>query len=158
MKVSVMGTGYVGLVSGVCLAEKGHDVVCVDVDQAKVDKINKGIPPIYEIGLEEMLKNNIGSRLTATTDLRTAVLNSDISLIAVGTPFDGELIDLSFIKTVSRQVGEALKETSLKNGLIMRIDPTWFAVAPALIAEKSDLDEMFKLIDKSLKDAFDQVS
>jgi adenosylmethionine-8-amino-7-oxononanoate aminotransferase len=55
------------------------------------------------------------------------------------------------------QLGEALKETSLKNGLIMRIDPTWFAVAPALIAEKSDLDEMFKLIDKSLKDAFDQV-
>ncbi len=56
MKVSVVGTGYVGLVSGVCLAEKGHQVICVDVDAAKVDKINKGIPPIYEAGLEELLQ------------------------------------------------------------------------------------------------------
>lgn len=110
MKVSVVGTGYVGLVSGTCLAEKGHDVVCVDIDQAKVDQINQGIPPIYEAGLEEILKANVGDRLRATTDLRTAVLESDISLIAVGTPFRGDEIDLTFIKTVARQIGDVLKD------------------------------------------------
>jgi UDPglucose 6-dehydrogenase len=61
MKVSVAGTGYVGLVSGVCLAEKGHQVICIDIDEQKVDKINNGLPPIYEEGLEELLKKNVGS-------------------------------------------------------------------------------------------------
>jgi UDPglucose 6-dehydrogenase/GDP-mannose 6-dehydrogenase len=110
MKVSVMGTGYVGLVSGVCLAEKGHEVVCVDVDEAKVDKINNGISPIYEVGLEDLLKHNVGSGLNATSDLHSSVINSDLSLVAVGTPFDGERIDLTYIKTVSHQIGEALRE------------------------------------------------
>lgn len=110
MKVSVVGTGYVGLVSGTCLAEKGHDVVCVDIDQSKVDQINQGIPPIYEAGLEDMLKANVGSRLIATTDLRSAVMDSAISLIAVGTPFRGDEIDLTFIKTVARQIGEVLRD------------------------------------------------
>ncbi|MEA5451384.1 UDP-glucose/GDP-mannose dehydrogenase family protein [Leptolyngbya sp. CCNP1308] len=110
MKVSVVGTGYVGLVSGTCLAEKGHEVVCVDIDQAKVDQINQGIPPIYEAGLEDMLKANVGTRLRATTDLRTAVMESQISLIAVGTPFRGDEIDLRFIETVARQIGEVLKD------------------------------------------------
>jgi UDPglucose 6-dehydrogenase len=110
MKVSVVGTGYVGLVSGVCLAEKGHQVICVDVDQTKVDKINKGIPPIYEAGLEELLQKNIGTTLTATTDLRQAVMDTEISLIAVGTPFDGSEIDLKYIKLVSEQIGAVLKD------------------------------------------------
>lgn len=109
MKVSIVGTGYVGLVSGVCLAEKGHQVTCVDIDQTKVDKINQGIPPIYEDGLEDLLKKNIGTNLKATTDLRQAVMESQLSLIAVGTPFDGQEIDLKFIKTVARQIGEVLK-------------------------------------------------
>jgi len=108
MKVSVIGTGYVGLVSGVCLAEKGHEVVCVDIDKAKVDMINGGRPPIYEVGLEELLKNNIGTRLKAVTDLADAVHQSEITLIAVGTPFDGERIDLTYVKQVSREIGKAL--------------------------------------------------
>lgn len=110
MKITVAGTGYVGLVSGVCLAAKGHDVVCIDLDQEKVDKINRGEPPIYEEGLEELLKANIGTRLRASTDLREAVINSDISLIAVGTPFDGSAIDVSYIRQVSREIGAALRE------------------------------------------------
>jgi UDPglucose 6-dehydrogenase/GDP-mannose 6-dehydrogenase len=85
-------------------------VVCVDIDQAKVDRINQGIPPIYEAGLEDMLKANVGTRLRATTDLRTAVMESQISLIAVGTPFRGDEIDLTFIETVARQIGEVLKD------------------------------------------------
>ena len=110
MKVSVMGTGYVGLVSGVCLAAKGHEVICVDIDKEKVANINNGIPPIYEKGLEDLLKENIGKTLVATDELHKAVQDTDLSLIAVGTPFDGEYIDLSYIKDVSRQIGEAIKD------------------------------------------------
>jgi len=110
MKVSVIGTGYVGLVSGVCLAERGHQVICVDVDQQKIDNINQGVPPIYEHGLEELLKKNIHVNLHATTALHKAVLETDISLIAVGTPFDGNKIDLRYIQEVSLQIGKALKD------------------------------------------------
>lgn len=111
MNVSVIGTGYVGLVTSVCLAEKGHRVVCVDVDQAKVDQINHGIPPIYERGLEELLLRHIGMRLEATTDLQKAIVQTELSLIAVGTPFNGQQIDLTSIKTVSEQIGRALRTT-----------------------------------------------
>lgn len=110
MKISVVGTGYVGLVSGVCLAEKGHQVTCVDIDPAKVDQINRGIPPIYEAGLEALLKKNIGNALQATTDLHTAVMESELSLIAVGTPFDGQHIDLKYIKAVAEQIGTVLRQ------------------------------------------------
>lgn len=120
MKVSVVGTGYVGLVSGVCLAEKGHHVTCVDVDQAKVERINSGIPPIYEAGLEELLQKHIGKNVVATTDLREAVLNTDISLIAVGTPFDGNEIDLKYIKMVSEQIGTVLKDKAGYHVIIVK--------------------------------------
>ncbi len=110
MKVSVVGTGYVGLVSGVCLAEKGHEVICVDNDAAKVDKINAGQSPIYEAGLDDLLTRNIGRRLSATTDLKQAVLDSDVSLLAVGTPFNGSEIDLTYVRQVARDIGSALRE------------------------------------------------
>jgi UDPglucose 6-dehydrogenase len=109
MKLSVIGTGFVGLVTCVCFAEKGHQVVGVDVDRAKVDLINGGTPPIYEQGLEKLLRKHIGGRFQATTDLDRAVQETDLSLITVGTPFDGRHIDLTYIKTVSRQIGEALR-------------------------------------------------
>jgi UDPglucose 6-dehydrogenase/GDP-mannose 6-dehydrogenase len=120
MKVSVAGTGYVGLVSGVCLAEKGHQVICIDIDEEKVEKINNGIPPIYEDSLEELLKKNVGAQLKATTDLRQAVLDSDLSLIAVGTPFDGNEIDLKYIKIVARQIGEVLKEKDTFHTVVVK--------------------------------------
>ena len=109
MKVSIIGTGYVGLVTGVCLAEKGHYSICVDVDQEKVDKINGSIPPVHEKGLEDLLRKNIHKRLEATTDLSNAVLSTEMTLIAVGTPFDGNNIDLSSIQEVSWQIGKVLK-------------------------------------------------
>ena len=112
MKISIIGTGYVGLVTGVCFAEKGHDVVCVDVDQKKVDLINAGTPPIFERGLEELLRKNLKTRLRATTDLHKAVHETQISMIAVGTPFDGREIDLTFIKAVSREIGQSLRSKS----------------------------------------------
>jgi UDPglucose 6-dehydrogenase len=110
MKVSILGTGYVGLVSGVCLAEKGHVVTCVDIDPKKVERTNQGEPIIYENGLDELLARNIGISFSATTDLREAVLGTELSMIAVGTPFDGNEIDLTFIKEVSRQIGATLRE------------------------------------------------
>ncbi|MFP6905720.1 MAG: UDP-glucose/GDP-mannose dehydrogenase family protein [Verrucomicrobiota bacterium] len=110
MRISVVGTGYVGLVSGVCLAEKGHEVLCVDIDQAKVDRINAGESPIHEDGLEALLKKHVGKRLQASTDLDQAVRESEVSLIAVGTPFKGDAIDLRFIRQVSEDIGRVLAD------------------------------------------------
>lgn len=121
MKVSVIGTGYVGLVSGVCLAEKGHTVCCVDIDPAKVEKTNRGIPIIHEAGLEDLLKQNLSNhRFRATTDLRSAVLGTDISIVAVGTPFSGQEIDLSYIQEVSQQIGTALREKSSYHAVVVK--------------------------------------
>ncbi|WP_138429444.1 UDP-glucose dehydrogenase family protein [Fodinibius saliphilus] len=110
MNISVIGTGYVGLVSGVCLSEKGHNVTCVDIDKEKVKKINSGIPPIYEKRLKELLNNNIKNGFSATTDLHSAILHSDLSIIAVGTPYRGDKIDLSSIKKAASAIGVSLKE------------------------------------------------
>lgn len=109
MNISVVGTGYVGLVSGVCLAEKGHQVVCVDNARAKVEQINNGDSPIYEEGLDDLLTQNIGNRLQATSDLEGAVAKTEVTLIAVGTPFDGNEIDLQYIRQVAKEIGTALK-------------------------------------------------
>jgi UDPglucose 6-dehydrogenase/GDP-mannose 6-dehydrogenase len=108
MKISIIGSGYVGLVTGVCLADKGHSIICVDADPEKVASINQGVPPIYEQGLEKLLKKNIKINLRATENLRQAVIDTNVSLIAVGTPFDGQRIDLTQIKDVSYQIGKAL--------------------------------------------------
>lgn len=108
----MIGTGYVGLVTGVCFAELGNNVVCVDVDEERVKKINKSIPPIYEKGLEELLKKNIDNkRIKATTDLKDAILNTDISFICVGTPSGLiDYIDLKYVKEVSKDIGKIIKE------------------------------------------------
>jgi UDPglucose 6-dehydrogenase/GDP-mannose 6-dehydrogenase len=108
MKLSVIGTGYVGLVSGVCLASVGHDVQCVDIDADKVAGINAGNCPIHEDGLPELLASVLGTQFSATTDLAAAVQSSDLTLIAVGTPFGEERIDLAQIRAAAHSVGEAL--------------------------------------------------
>jgi len=120
MDISIVGTGYVGLVSGVCLAEKGHNVICVDIDKEKVDKINAGEPPIYEQGLSELLERNIGARLTATTDLRDVVARSSVAMIAVGTPFDGTAIDVSYIEAASEAIGEALRDKGERHTVVVK--------------------------------------
>jgi UDPglucose 6-dehydrogenase/GDP-mannose 6-dehydrogenase len=108
MRVSIIGAGYVGLVTGVGLAEVGHDVTCVDVDAGKVDSINRGQPPFHEDGLGEALARHVGTRLRAVTDLRAAVLATELTMIAVGTPLDGARIDLSHVEEAARQIGRAL--------------------------------------------------
>ena len=120
MKISVIGAGYVGLVTSVCLAEKGHQVICVDMDQEKVNLINNGKPPIFEKGLEELLKKNIHKNLQATTNLPEAVLSTQITFIAVGTPFDGHKIDLSQVEQVARHIGQVLKEKSTYHLVVVK--------------------------------------
>ena len=108
MRVSIIGTGYVGLVSGVCLAHLGHDVVCVDLDAAKVARINRGDAPIHEDGLDRLLTEVVGSRFRATTELDAAVQGSEVTILAVGTPFGEDRIDLRQIEAAAEQVGAAL--------------------------------------------------
>ena len=85
MKIAVAGTGYVGLVTGVCLASKGHKVTCVDVDEAKIQMMQKGISPIYEEGLEELMHESMDN-LTFTTDYASAYKDANVIFIGVGTP------------------------------------------------------------------------
>ena len=120
MKVSIIGTGYVGLVTGACLAEKGHQVVCVDIDPERVAALNRAESPIFEAGLEEILRSNVGRSLSATTDLTQAVLDSDITLIAVGTPFNGETIDLTAVLRATGQIGAALKLKSSYHVVVVK--------------------------------------
>jgi nucleotide sugar dehydrogenase len=115
MKIAVAGTGYVGLVAGVCFAEVGHDVTCVDVDEAKVKVMESGVSPIYEDGLEELMKkNNATGRLHYTTDYASAYANAEAIFIGVGTPEmpDGSA-NLSYIATVCRQIAESVEHDCL---------------------------------------------
>ena len=115
MKIAVAGTGYVGLVAGVCFAEKGYDVTCVDVDEKKVELMRQGISPIYEDGLEELMqKNNAAGTLHFTTDYTMAYKDADAIFIGVGTPEmpDGSA-NLSYIATVSRQIAETIEKDCL---------------------------------------------
>lgn len=109
MQVAIVGMGYVGLVTGVCLAEKDHHVTCVDLDEEKVRTVSSGRSPIYEEGLEELLARNLNAGFEATTDLAGATREADVTMIAVGTPFDGARIDLGAVRAATRSVGEAIR-------------------------------------------------
>ena len=114
-KIAVAGTGYVGLVAGVCFAEKGHQVICVDVDERKVETMKQGICPIYEQDLEELMQKNYKEgRLDYTTDYKNAYKDADAIFIGVGTPEqpDGSA-NLSYIATVSRQIAESIEKDCL---------------------------------------------
>src|ERR1039457_7034631 len=109
MKLTLIGTGYVGLVTGTCFAEVGHDVVCVDNDAAKVKLLQSGGIPIYEPGLEELVKKNVAAgRLAFSNSTAEGVQKSEVIFIAVPTPpqADGS-VDLSFISTVARDIAAA---------------------------------------------------
>lgn len=110
MKVSIVGTGYVGLVTGVSLASFGHSVICVDNDKSKVEKINGGHSPFFEPGIDEELAKVLKKKIfRATVELEKSIQESNITIIAVGTPTVNNQIDLTFIKKVSEQIGKALK-------------------------------------------------
>ena len=112
MKIAVIGTGYVGLVSGTCFAEVGNTVTCVDVNAKKIENLKKGIIPIYEPGLEAMVLNNIANKnLFFTTDIAQAIKQVEVVFIAVGTPMgeDGSA-DLQYVLSVAQSIGEAMEQ------------------------------------------------
>jgi UDPglucose 6-dehydrogenase/GDP-mannose 6-dehydrogenase len=112
MKISIIGMGYVGLVTGVSLAEFGHKVGCIDIDEEKISMIKNGKSHFFEPGIEKSLNKVLkNGNLSIIQDVERAVLGSDISIITVGTPTVNNKIDLSFIKKASRQIGKALEKT-----------------------------------------------
>ena len=108
MKIAMIGTGYVGLVSGVCFSDFGHDVVCVDKDPGKIERLKAGEVPIFEPGLEDLMAKNVAAgRLSFTLDLAEAVAGADAVFIAVGTPTrrgDGHA-DLTYVMAAAAEIG-----------------------------------------------------
>ncbi len=115
MNIAVVGTGYVGLVAGACFAETGNEVICVDINQKKVDALNRGEIPIFEPGLEDLVKSNAkAGRLTFTTSIKDAVQASDIIFIAVGTPQDEDgSADLTHVLAVAKAIGQNMNSPKI---------------------------------------------
>ena len=112
MKISVIGTGYVGLVTGTCLAETGNEVICVDIDKAKVEKMRNGIVPIYEPHLDVLFERNIkANRLKFSTSLDEGLAHGEIIFLALPTPEDEDgSADLSYVLNVSEEIGKKIKD------------------------------------------------
>ena len=115
MKITMIGTGYVGLVTGTCLAEVGNDVLCLDVDARKIDMLESGIVPIHEPGLEPMIRRNVAAgRLRFTTDLDAAVAHASVQFIAVGTPPDDDgSADMQYVLQAARNIGRRMTQWTL---------------------------------------------
>lgn len=149
MKLSFLGTGYVGLVSGACMAEIGHIVICADIDKDKIARLKKGEVPIYEIGLEEVIDRNVKEgRLSFTTDLKKAIQESDVVFMAVGTPEDKETgqADLQYVFSAAETFGKHL------NGYKIFVDKS---TVPVGTAER--VTEIIKSVSKG-KHPFEVVS
>jgi len=146
MRVAIFGTGYVGLVTGTCLAEVGHDVVCVDIDQAKVDGLERGIIPIYEPGLEPLVKaNHAAGRLVFTTDASKAIEHGEVIFIAVGTPPDEDgSADLQYVLAVARTIGTHLQRPAVvvnKSTVpVGTADKVQAAISDVLAARKQQIE------------------
>ena len=120
MNISIIGTGYVGLVTGTCFAKRGNRVICVDIDKKKVQLINDGISPIYEEGLDDVLAEN-KNNIEATTDYENAVNNSDVTFICVGTPSESDGgIDISFVKDATIVIAKQLKKKDDRHLVVMK--------------------------------------
>jgi len=122
VKISVIGTGYVGLVTGATLADLGNQVVCLDILEEKITMLNSGKSPIYEPGLDELLKKGLKNKnLSGSTEIEQNVRNSDITFICVGTPSDKNgNIDLSYIKSASSAIGRSLRDKNEKHTVIVK--------------------------------------
>ena len=140
MKIAVIGTGYVGLVSGTCFAEMGNRVTCVDIDQKKIDKLHEGVIPIYEPGLTPMVLKNIEKKnLLFSTSLRESIQNVSIVFIAVGTPMgDDGSADLQYVIAVAREIGE-----SMNNELVI-VDKSTVPVGTADKVKETIQEELNK--------------
>ncbi|MEO8165030.1 MAG: UDP-glucose 6-dehydrogenase, partial [Betaproteobacteria bacterium] len=112
MKITIIGSGYVGLVSGACFADLGNDVVCVDVDENKIAQLRGGSIPIYEPGLQQLVKHNVAAgRMRFTTDIDESVRHGAVQFIAVGTPSDQDgSADLRYVIAAARGIGRSMSE------------------------------------------------
>lgn len=140
MKIVIVGTGYVGLVTGTCFAEVGIEVICVDIDQKKIDNLKNGILPIYEPGLEEMVERNFKKgRLKFSTDLAESIVDAEVAFIAVGTPpgEDGSA-DLKYVLAVATAVGQ-----SMQNDIVV-VTKSTVPVGTSLKVKKALQDELAK--------------
>ena len=167
MKIAVVGTGYVGLVTGTCFAEVGLNVVCIDIDQKKIDNLKQGILPIYEPGLDEMVKRNFDKgRLSFSTSLKDSIEGCEAAFIAVGTPPDEDgSADLKYVLGVATEIGTYMQDymvvvtkstvpvgtankvrTALKNALNERKSNVDFDVAsnPEFLKEGAAIDDFMK--------------
>lgn len=146
MQICVIGTGYVGLVVGTCLAEMGNNVICIDNDTNKLELLEKGIVPIYEPGLEDLIKVNVGEkRLQFSSDLKYGVENSQVCFIAVGTPQSEDgAADLQYVEAVAESIGKAI------NGYKVIVDKSTVPVGTA--------DRVTAIIKKYTNHEFDVVS
>lgn len=140
MKITIVGSGYVGLVTGACFSEVGIDVTCVDIDRKKIDNLNHGIIPIYEPGLEEMvLRNTKKGRLQFTTSLREALEDCEVLFTAVGTPPDKDgSADLQYVLSVARECGK------LMNGYLLIVTKSTVPVGTAAKVKKAIQEELDK--------------
>jgi UDPglucose 6-dehydrogenase len=138
MKVTVIGTGYVGLVTGVCLAEVGNDVVCLDIDERKIEILNSGGVPIYEPGLDNLIKDNIArGTLKFTTDIKASVEHGDIQFIAVGTPPDEDgSADLQYVLAAARNIAKYM------NGYKIVVDKSTVPVGTAEMVVSTMYEEL----------------
>jgi UDPglucose 6-dehydrogenase len=167
MKIAIVGTGYVGLVTGTCLAEVGMDVTCIDIDTKKIENLKNGILPIYEPGLEEMvLRNTQKGRLYFSDDIATSIQDADVAFIAVGTPpgEDGSA-DLKYVLAVARSIGKHMNnymvvvtkstvpvgtarkvKAAIEEEIILREEPLEFDVAsnPEFLKEGAAIEDFLK--------------
>jgi len=146
MKISVVGSGYVGLVTGACLAESGVTVTCVDVDENKIDKLKNGVIPIYEPGLEQIVENNVAkNRLFFTTSLEESLKGAEAVFIAVGTPPDEDgSADLKYVLGVAKEIGQYIEDytvvitkSTVPIGTAIKVKA---AVQESLITRNADID------------------
>lgn len=151
MKIAIIGTGYVGLVTGTCFSEMGVDVTCVDIDNEKIENLKRGITPIYEPGLEEMvLRNHKAGRLKFTTDLNECIHDVDIVFSAVGTPPDEDgSADLKYVLEVARSIGKSI------NKYILVVTKS---TVPVGTAEKVKSEIQKELDDRKVDITFDVAS
>lgn len=140
MDVAVIGAGYVGVVTAAGLAEIGHDVICVDRDEDKVERLNEGQTHVFEPGLDDLLARHSSTRLRATSNLKQAITRTELSIICVDTPFDGEKIGLESIKAVSSEIGGALSEADSYHTVVVKstvVPGTTDSVVLPLLEESS---------------------
>ena len=144
-KITIIGTGYVGLITGVCFAELGHLVTVVDVNEQKVLSINDGKPPIYEDGLQDLLQKHVGKNLHASSSY-ASVSESEVIFIAVGTPPlpDGSA-DLQYIKAAAQEVGIVLQEKHMDYPII---------VVKSTVPPTTTRDIVYPSVKKNMKDPF----